>query len=265
MLTVKRKTLLYKTKVEYGDYTINHVEGCAHGCKFPCYALLLAKRYGKVKTYEDWLRPKLVSNAMELLEKEIPRLKDKISTVHLSFTTDPFMTGQPEVPELTLKIIAALNEAGITVTTLTKGVYPAGLAGNGFSESNEYGITIVSLDEEFRRQYEPFATGYEERIVALRALHDEGLKTWVSIEPYPTPNIVRQSLKEILEKVAFVDKIIFGKLNYSAKVSDYKYRQSFYNNCVSEVISFCLAKGIRYHIKSGTDSMSRTSCRDRVT
>ena len=35
MKTIKRKSLLYKTGVEYGDYTINHVQGCAHGCLYP--------------------------------------------------------------------------------------------------------------------------------------------------------------------------------------------------------------------------------------
>ena len=30
MKTIERKTMLYKTGVEYGDYTINHVQGCAH-------------------------------------------------------------------------------------------------------------------------------------------------------------------------------------------------------------------------------------------
>ena len=29
--------MLYQTGVEYGDYTMNHVQGCAHGCKY-CYA-----------------------------------------------------------------------------------------------------------------------------------------------------------------------------------------------------------------------------------
>ena len=27
---LQRKTMLYKTGVEYGDYTMNHVQGCAH-------------------------------------------------------------------------------------------------------------------------------------------------------------------------------------------------------------------------------------------
>ena len=46
---IKRKSMLYKTGVEYGDYTLNFVQGCAHGCKYPCYAFLLKKRFGQIK------------------------------------------------------------------------------------------------------------------------------------------------------------------------------------------------------------------------
>ena len=53
---IQRKSMLYKTGVEYGDYTLNFVQGCAHGCRYPCYAFLMKKRFGQVKTYEDWLR-----------------------------------------------------------------------------------------------------------------------------------------------------------------------------------------------------------------
>ena len=64
MLKIERKTLLYKTGVEYGDYTINHVLGCSHGCMYPCYAFLMNKKFGKVKDYKDWITPKIVSNAV---------------------------------------------------------------------------------------------------------------------------------------------------------------------------------------------------------
>ena len=110
MKTIKKKSLLYKTEVEYGDYTINHVKGCAHGCLFPCYAFNMAKRFGNVKTYEEWIEPKLVSNALDLLEVEIPKYKKDIKSVQLSFTTDPFMEEYPEVGEMTLKIINRLNK-----------------------------------------------------------------------------------------------------------------------------------------------------------
>ena len=64
---IKRKTLIYKTGVEYGDYTLNHVQGCSHGCKYPCYAYMMAKRFGKVKNYEEWIQPQIVENTAENL------------------------------------------------------------------------------------------------------------------------------------------------------------------------------------------------------
>ncbi|ERM92520.1 radical SAM protein [Caldanaerobacter subterraneus subsp. yonseiensis KB-1] len=248
-----RKTLLYKTGVEYGDYTINHVEGCAHGCKFPCYAFMLAKRFGRIKSYEEWIKPKIVSNSLEILDKEIPKLREKINFVHLSFTTDPFMMGYPEVTNLSLEIIKKLNSNGIKVTTLTKGIYPEELLDkHSYSEYNEYGITLVSLDENFKKAYEPYSSDYKDRIESLKKLHNAGLKTWVSIEPYPTPNIINQDLKEILNEVAFVDKIVFGKLNYNKKVSEYLWYKEFYNYCADVVIKFCEQHNIEYHIKEGT-------------
>ena len=69
---IRRKTLIYKTDVEYGDYTINHVLGCSHGC-MSCYAYLMKKRFGNVKSYEDWCEPALVENTLELLDEEIPK------------------------------------------------------------------------------------------------------------------------------------------------------------------------------------------------
>lgn len=250
MEKIKRKTMLYKTGVEYGDYTINHVQGCAHGCKFPCYAMMMAKRFGTAKTYEEWCVPKLAENALEILEKEIPRLKDKIESVHLCFSTDPFMYGYDEVSTMSIEIIRKLNAAGIKCTALTKGILPMELA--QLSPENEYGITLVSLDEGFRQEMEPNTALYQGRIEALRALHDAGCKTWVSIEPYPTPNFIEQDLNEILEAISFCDKIIFGRLNYNKKVSEYKDHKAYFNKLAEQVIAYCQTNGKQYHIKDGT-------------
>ena len=250
MKTITRKSMLYKTGVEYGDYTMNHVLGCFHGCKYPCYAYLMARRFGNVKSYEEWCEPKLVSNTLELLDKEIPKLKDKIKSVQLCFTTDPFMENYPEVAEMSLKAIKKLNTAEIPCTVLTKGYLPIKL--KDCSKENEYGITLVSLSEKFRKEMEPNSISYKKRIMALRKLHEAGCKTWVSIEPYPTPNIIEQNIEEILEAIKFVDKIIFGRTHYNKAISEFKDFKKFYNDESEKVIDFCKKESIKYHIKTGT-------------
>lgn len=247
---ISRKTLIYKTEVEYGDYTINHALGCSHGCKYPCYAFMQKKRFGEVKSYEDWCEPALVENTLELLDAEIPKFKDKIKMLHLCFTTDPFMYEYPEVQEMSIAAIKKLNAAGIKCSVLTKGVLPIELS--ELSKDNEYGITLVSLDENFQTQTEPGSAPLAERLAALKAIHDAGSKTWVSIEPYPTPNICDQELMPILEAVRFANKIIFGRMNYNKEVTACKDHKVFFNKRAAETISFCEDHGISYHIKDGT-------------
>ena len=252
---IRRKTLIYKTGVEYGDYTINHVLGCAHGCKYPCYAYMMARRFGKVHSYEEWIEPALVENTLELLQKEMPKYKDKIHSLHLCFTTDPFMYDYGEVNNMSIEIIKMVNEYGTKCTALTKGILPHTLA--DLSKDNEYGITLISLDEEYRKKYEPNSALYLDRIESLKYLHDRGCKTWVSIEPYPTPNIIDQNYDEILQSVSFVDKIIFGRLNYNPEVSEYKGFKEYYNNLSKATIAFCNEHGMAYHIKTGTVTESK--------
>lgn len=260
--TIQRRSLLYRTGVEYGDYTINHVLGCAHGCRYPCYAMQLSKRYGRVKNYQGWMSPRLVGNALDLLERELPRYRSNIRFVHLSFMTDPFMfdainkRNNPWVEELTLRIIKRLNEEGVKVTLLTKGLLPSVLANEPFSNENEYGITLVSLSTSFHDTYEPFSAPTRKRLASLKTFHEKGLKTWVSLEPYPTPNIVDQDLTQILEKLRFVDKFVFGKWNYNSLITGYEDSHKFYTECADQIIDFCKENGIALHIKEGTPRSS---------
>ena len=216
METITRKSLIYKSGL--GFYCLNHVQGCSHGCRYPCYAFSMAKHYGRAAGYNEWCRPKLVANALELLDKELPKLRAKAAAgpdaeefrVHLCLTTDPFMAGWPEVQAMSLRIIEKINASGQACDVLTKGILPRELAGPAFSNANRYGISIVSLDERFRKRWEPGASPYAERIDALRFLHDKGFSTYAHIEPYPTPNIMEQDFNALLNALLFVDSIYFS-------------------------------------------------------
>lgn len=246
---VNRKTMLYKTGVEYGDYTINHIIGCSHGCKYPCYAYMMSHRFGKAKTIEQWCKPVLCENALELVKAELPKLHDKIKNVQLCFSTDPFMYNNDLFAEKSIEIIREVNRYNIPCYVLTKGILPASLIND---KINWYGITYVSYDESFREKYEPGAAPLNERLNALKYLHDNNCKTWVSIEPYPTPNMIEQDLNILLDNIRFVDRIVFGRLHYNKIVSSYKGYKEYYNKCAKIVIDFCEKNKIDYHIKNGT-------------
>lgn len=239
MEQITRKSLLYKSGL--GFWCINHVQGCSHGCCYPCYAWMMADSRRRVESYEEWCRPVLVSNAEELLGKELKRMRTRPDSIHLCLTTDPFMYGHPEVTALTLRLTELINSFGIRCSTLTKGIMPVELADSGrFPENNTHGISLVSLDEDFRKRWEPGASPYCERIGALRELHDYGCRTRVHIEPYPTPNIITQSLQKILEAVAFADEIWLGGWNYNDLAKKYPGYKDFYEE-QSAILSRFLA------------------------
>lgn len=249
---IERKSMLYRTKVEYGDWAMNHVQGCAHGCNYPCYAFLMARRFGRVKTYKDWKKPLLVDNTLSLLMKELPRYRDEIKQVQLCFTTDPFMEGFPEVGDLSIQAIKLINSFNIPCVILTKGILPSELALLPKAKLNVYGIIFTSANEQYRELMEPGAVNYLQRLTALKYLHDKGMKTWVSMEPYPTPNVFNQDLNQVLEKVSFVDRIVFGRTHYDKRTTAFAEHDDFYRSSAEKVKAFCDKHEIECHIKKGT-------------
>jgi len=249
--TIKRKKIGYFSPIEFeeGVFVINHVEGCSHGCKYPCYAQLI-----KRKDYETWCKPKLIENTLELLDKEIPKYKDKIKRVHLCFSTDPFMYNQPEVTEMTLEIIRKLFLSEIPYKTLTKGFMPCEELMN-FEEinrkykclyrENHYGISLVSLNEDFRLEYEPFAAPYEHRIIALEYLSEHNCYTYVYMEPFSPEITSFEEFKIMLDKISFVKKIYFGSWQYNKRYSN----KTEFQKYIEYITRFCGERSIELKIK----------------
>ena len=63
---------------------------------------------------------------------------------------------------------------------------------------------------------------------------------------------MKQNLSNILNEIGFVDKIVFGKLNYNTRVSQFKDKKTYYDECAKTVAAFCEKHRIACHIKYGT-------------
>ena len=248
--------MIYKSKVEFEDYSCNHVLGCSHGCKYPCYAQMIALRFGRIKTAKEWISPIIKENALNEVKKDIKRLKGNIKEIHLCFMTDVFMYHQPEVIKLSLQIIKELKKNNIRFKTLTKGETPyediieiekikPDLELFEDQISNSYGISLVSLNEDFRKKWEPNACEYEKRINSLEKISEAGLDTYVYMEPFSPEDVDFNDFTTLLSRIKFVNKIIFGSWQYNKIKSD----KSKYSEYVKYFKEFCDIQKIEYKIK----------------
>lgn len=77
---------------------------------------------------------------------------------------------------------------------------------------NKYGITLASLDEAFCEQMELGAAHLMDSLMSFENLHKQDCRTWISIEPYPTPSIIEHDLGELLSRIHFINRIIIGRI-----------------------------------------------------
>ncbi len=160
--------------------------------------------------------------------------------VFLSFLTDPFL---PENEDASDRLCGFLLQHNIKVATLSK---------CGFSKYGvRHGITLVSLDDMFHDTFECYTTYPDYRLAHLWMWKKHGAYVWVSMEPYPTSSIYKQSFDALLERLFFVDLIVFGRWNYDARANTLEARQE-YSDRINTLTDFCKAHGIKWHIKSDT-------------
>jgi len=206
--------------------------GCKNMCSY-CYIPWIKKgrmRFPKVSP------PILINNQL------VSGIQPK--GVFLSFATDPFLEINRQNSN---EIIKILRERNVRVATLSK----VGVADINYLWGVKTGMTIISDSDEFRKIYEPNTLSIKKRIAILKEIHEGGGYTWISLEPYPTPEIWKQELEHFLDKISFVDFIIFGKWNYDRRTSCSKARM-FYISIAKKFQDCCKAYGIRHWIKDDT-------------
>ena len=191
---------------ENSKLALNIFDGCIHGCKY-CYVPLV--RHIPREKFHQGARPRLTLDEIEACAAKWTGEK---TAVNLCFTTDPYQP-DPVCCAFTRATIEILHRYGFAVSILTKGGVEARHDLDLFRPGDIFGQTIMSLDPDMARQWEPGAAPPEERLANLREAKLAGIDTYISLEPVIAP---AASLEVIEASVGFTDHYKVGPLNYYA-------------------------------------------------
>ena len=199
---------------EYSPLALNYIKGCDHGCVY-CYVPKMMKRFNA-----SYVHSEVYIKEEESLMKEIIRsakkFKNSEKQVFLSFLTDPYSHFNNET-KLTRRVLEILLEYNIPVSILSKGgknllqdldVFKM------FGDNIQIGGSLTFTNNEDSLKWEKNGALPNDRFETLKIMHDNGIRTWASMEPVIYPD---QSLEIIEITKDYVDAYKIGKLNHFPK------------------------------------------------
>lgn len=225
---------------EYSPLALNVYRGCDHGC-FYCYVPAMVGRFEQYNHSE--VQDK--SGFVHQLAKDAKGFANSKRQVLLSFTTDPYCRMNDKYKR-TRECLEILNENNIPVAILTKGgnrclqdmdIFKA------FGENIKVGVSLTFDNDGDSLQNESGAASTSERISVLKILHDERIKTWVSIEPVLDH---KQSIHLIEMSMPFVDHYKVGKVNHRPEIEG----RIDWHKFLVDAVTLLRTDGVKFYVKN---------------
>ena len=218
-----------ESALDAGDgYAANIYSGCTNGCAY-CYVPSYHPWKGKENPREEFHKQSVArKDVLKLLEKDLIEMdKNGLhnNPLHLCFTCDPYPEEGSEITRECLLLMEKYRMRNVQI--LTKGGLRASrdfdlLRKNGW----KFGSTVVGVKEDYYTKWEnhglgqagwePNATLFFERELAIESAHNMGIFTWVSIEPVID---TVEALEVIYRLKGSVDLWKIGKLNHGKQIS----------------------------------------------
>lgn len=178
---IQAKTMLATVRGEDDyfalKYNLNLYRGCEHQC---IYCDSRSECYG-IENFQDVL---VKVNAVELLEKELPRKRVK-GTIGFGSMSDPYGPVERHY-ELTRRALAVIARYGFAAHLITKSDMVLRDL-DVLSEVNRVHaavcFTLTTLDDDLARKLEPGAPPPSARLKAMAALAERGIATGTSLMP----------------------------------------------------------------------------------
>jgi hypothetical protein len=221
---------------EYAPLATNPYRGCGHGCVY-CYVPKVL-RMDRIE-FDAGAVPR--AGFLNQLTKDAVKYQtaDITEQVMLSFTTDPYHPGDNT---LTRQVLETLQDHGMAICTLTKGGSRALRDLPIFRPDRDaFATTLTSLNANFSYNWERKAAPPSDRVAALRAFHDAGIFTWVSLEPTLDCD---SSIEIIRQTHMFIDLFKIGRVNYlpMTKTTDWR-------DYTLRIIDVCQELDVLHYVK----------------
>ncbi|MFZ4397770.1 MAG: radical SAM protein [Kiritimatiellia bacterium] len=190
---------------EYSPLALNvYTGGCPHRCSYCFCAGIQRGNWGAVA------KPRNLHG----LAGEAAKASRQVL---LSFLSDPY--SQDDVRHRnTRNALEILHAARCSVAILTKGgtrcLDDLGMFRMWSDGRVKVGATLTFNSATLSREWEPGAALPDDRLEALRELHDAGVQTWASIEPVI---VASESLAIIEASLTYVDAYKVGRWNHDAR------------------------------------------------
>ena len=192
---------------EYAPWACNFYTGCSNDCEY-CYCKrgFLSHVWDDVPHLKKCFKD--VTDALYIFEFELRKNLKALrkESIFFTFSSDPLL---PEVKNTYYAAAACALSNGVPVQFLTKRadfVNDHFLQYNSFARKRiAFGFTLTGCDDK-----EPGASTNQERIEAMKILHERGFMTFASIEPIVD---IEASKRMITETLGFCDLYKIGLMS----------------------------------------------------
>lgn len=171
---IEVKSVLTKSNLPVGDYSVNPYVGCTHACRY-CYASFMKRFTGHTEPWGEFLDVKFwppLRNPEKYRGKEL----------FFGSVTDPYLPRE-EICRRTRALLEQLRGSGIRLSIQTKSdlvLRDIDLI-RTFPEAR-VGFSVNTLDEGFKDDMDQ-AVSIARRLAAMKTLHDAGIRTTCFISP----------------------------------------------------------------------------------
>jgi len=227
---------------EFAPLACNPYKHCGHKCKY-CYVPSATKQDRDEFNSDAIPRDEFI----ELLTNDALKYKAGGVTdqVLLSYSSDPYHTGDTSLTRETIQAIQANSDLGICI--LTKGGTRALRDLDLFRLDKDcFATSLSSTNAALLKEWEPDSPSKEDRMDALNAFHDAGIFTWVSLEPVITP---ASSLAVIEATHPYVDLYKTGKMNARGTPLPPGYKDVDWKAYVIDCVYRCESLGKKLYVK----------------